>query len=257
MENNETNRIKWTKELVISEVKVIKESGEPLNASHVMKVNSKLYGAARKHLGSWKEAVELAGYNYEEVNLRSNEKKWNKEEIITEIKRLFEEGEQLNSDYIQKNFTKLHSASQRYFDSWGEAVDLAGFDYEEIKGIKWTEETVTANILALSSQGEDLSSSNMQRNHMSLFQAGCRIYGSWKDAVNSSGLDYSTYRKQKEWTLEKVNEEIRKFQLEHGTASAGVVSKKYGSLYQVARRFTRNKNKDWDEIVKEALEQRP
>lgn len=244
-------RIKWTEEMVIEKIQEIHLAGEPLNASHIMKTDSRLYGASRKHLGSWKDAVAKAGLDYATINLRSNEISWTQETIVEEIRRIFNEGEPLNSDYIQKNHTKLHSASQRYFNSWGEAVETAGLNYDDIKGIKWTEETVSQNIIELERDGVDLSSSNMQQQHMSLFQAGCRIYGSWKDAVNKSGVDYNKFRKQREWTEETINAEIKKFFLEHGKAPAGLVSKEYGSLYQVARRM--NKNKHWDEIVHNAL----
>ena len=240
-------RTRWTKDLVVETIKQLKHEGTPLHASFVMANNSKLYGAARKHLKSWKDAVETAGYKYDEVNLRSSENKWSQDLIVSEIKRLFSEGESLNSDYIQKNFTKLHSAAQRYYDSWGDAVNDAGFNYEEIKGIKWTKSTVIEEILKLNAQQVNLSSSEMQNTNMPLFQAGCRIYKSWKDAVNASGLDYNEYRKQKEWTPENVLEEIRNYIEQNGPISAGVVSKEYGALYQAARRNFRGYT--WKEIV--------
>lgn len=246
-----TTRIRWSRELVLEHIQDMKKEGFPLNASHIMKTNSRLYGAARKHLGSWREAVIEAGFDYDAINLRSNEQMWDRDIIKKEINRLAELGESLNSDYIQKQYTKLHSASQRYFKSWGDAVDFAGFDYKDIKSIKWTEETVTAHILDLSTQNINLSSSNMQQEYMSLFQAGCRIYGSWKNAVNASGLDYNNYRKQKEWNEETVSQEIKKFYLEHGSATAGLVSKKNGALYQAARRTFLGQS--WQEVVQQSL----
>lgn len=246
-----TTRIRWSRELVLAEIKKMKADGIPLNASYIMKTNSRLYGAARKHLGSWREAVIEAGFDYEEINLRAHEKVWDKDVIKEEIIKLAESGISLNSDFIQKKYTKLHSASQRYFKSWGDAVNYSGFDYLDIKNIKWTEETVTAEILTLANDQVNLSSSNMQQNYMSLFQAGCRIYGSWKNAVNTSGLDYSDYRKQKEWDEEAVISEIKKFYLQHGSANAGLVSKKNGALYQAARRTY--VGKAWNEVVQEAL----
>lgn len=244
-------RTRWTKELVVEEILKLKQEGVSLNASYIMEQNSKLYGAARKHLGSWREAIEAAGLDYKSINLRAEEKKWDRESIIEEIQQLASTGEVLNSDYIQRHHTKLHSASQRYFQSWGEAVALAGFDYEGIKGIKWSEETVVMQIIDLSDVGYDLSSSNMQKEHMSLFQAGCRIYGSWKNAVNAAGLDYSAYRKQREWTASTVLSEIRRFIDENGPDSAGLISKQYGALYQAARRT--HPGVSWNQIVALAL----
>lgn len=244
-------RIRWSRELVLEEIKEMKAGGTPLNASYIMKTNSRLYGAARKHLGSWRDAVMQAGFDYDEINLRAHEKVWSKEVIKEEIISLAESGTSLNSDFIQKKHTKLHSATQRYFKSWGEAVNYAGFDYIDIKNIKWTEETVTAHILNLANEQINLSSSHMQRHYMSLFQAGCRIYGSWKNAVNTSGLRYSDYRKQKEWDESMIVNEIKKFYIQHGAANAGLVSKKNGALYQAARRTYIGQS--WNEVVNEAL----
>lgn len=242
-----TNRISWNKDLIVSEIKKMKSEGFPLNASYVMNNNSKLYGAARKHFNSWKNAVEASGFPYDEINLRSQENKWSKEKIVDEIHKLARMGEPLNSDYVQKHHTKLHSAAQRYFSSWGKAVEDAGYNYDEIKGIKWSEESIIEEILVLNEKGEDLSSSTMQKKNMPLFQAGCRIFGSWKEAVNAAGLDYDGFRKQKEWTKERVLEEIRLFINEHNCSSTGVISKEYGALYQAARRNF--KNLSWAEII--------
>lgn len=244
-------RTRWDRELVLESIRQLHTSGTSLNASYIMETDSKLYGAARKHLGSWKEAIEAAGLDYKEINLRSDEKQWDRDTIVEEIQRLASEGEVLNSDYVQRRYTKLHSASQRYFKSWGEAVNTAGFDYDGIKGIKWSEETVVVQIMELSNDGVDLSSSNMQKEYMSLFQAGCRIYGSWKSAISAAGLDYNDYRKQKEWTARRVLEEIRRFIEENGPDSAGLISKNYGALYQAARRTHPGTN--WKEIVALAL----
>lgn len=243
----------WNKELIISKIINIKEQGEPLFASHVMSNNSKLYGAARKHFGSWENAITEAGLDYKEINLRAKENKWSKDKVKNEILQLHQQGVCLNSEYIQKNHTKLHSAAQRYFTSWGDAISYSGLNYEDIKDIKWTKDSIIAEILSLYELNEDLSSSAMQRNNMALFQAGCRIFNSWKEAVVAAGLSYDDFRKQKEWTKTTVLVEIRKFVQENNCSSAGVISKKYGSLYQAGRRLY--KNLSWKDIVALALEE--
>lgn len=248
------NRTKWDKDMILVEIKRLYAEGMPLNASYIMSNNSKLYGAARKYYDSWKVAIENAGLDYTVINLRSAENKWTEDKIVEEIKKLYEQNVPLNSDYIQKNHTKLHSASQRYFSSWGDAVDKAGYNYDEIKGIKWTEETIKDEILRLNEENVVLCSSQMQETNMDLFQAGCRIYGSWKNAVNSSGLSYDDFRKQKEWNKETVLSEIRSFINENNNASAGLVSKKNGALYQAARRNFRGLR--WAEIVNLAINER-
>jgi len=183
----------------------------------------------------------------EEVSTSAKEVRWSREKIVREIQLLASQGIPLSSTFVQKNHTKLHSASQRYFSSWGDAVNHAGFDYDGIKGVRWTKETVIKEIIGMSRQNADLSSSAVQKDNTPLFQAACRIFGSWKEAVASSGIEYSKHRKQREWTEESVICALRVLLRAGEPVSAGIVSKKYGSLYQATRRLF--KGIPWDEII--------
>lgn len=230
-------RTKWTLEDIVKEIIRLNKIGEPLNAYNIMKKYGKLYGAARKHFGDWGSAVEKAGFDYSQINKRKNEVSWTKEKIIAEIEKRKEAGLSLKSDYVQKENTRLHSASQRYFGCWKVACEEAGFDYEkEIKEIRWYPETIVEKIKELVDNDTNLASSDIQESHMDLFQAGCRIFGSWKKSVEAAGLDYSKYRKQKSWDAQMIFDAIDEIQKNEGNIRAGYISQNHGGLYQASRR---------------------
>lgn len=256
MINNDPNinndRIKWTKEKIIEEIRNLNNSNIPLNAVYMTKHNIKLYGAARVHFGSWGNALEAAGLDYTQINHKFTEKSWSKDVIAEEIINFASTNGNLRSDYVQKHYTKLHSAAQRYFDSWKDAVEYAGFDYNNIKKIKWSKEKIIMTILEMNDNNIPLSSSSVQKMDTSLFQAACRIFGSWANAVNTSGLDYSKIKKQKEWEESSIKEELLRIKELRGNLSVTNVIKENSSVYQAAKRHFPNKS--WSEIVKKIEE---
>lgn len=245
-------REKWSKEKILSQINELHTNNFPLNAISIMEKDIKLYGAARTHFGSWKNAIEAAGLNYAEINHKLKEVTWSKELIASEIQKIASEGGDLRSDSVQKNYTKLHSAAQRYFDSWKDAIEYAGFNYSSIKKIKWNNESVIMNILDLYNAGKDISSSAMQKTEMPLFQAGCRLFGSWANAVNASGIDYKNIKKQLEWDEKTILEKINELYELDGKCSVSNVLKDNASLYQAAKRHFHDKS--WEYIVQKARE---
>lgn len=120
-------RRRWSAEQVISEIKNL----EDRSAKSIQRKKPSLYGAAVRHFGSWKAAVEKAGYDYPSVVKRKGPGHWSREKILEEIKAL----EQRNSGFARKTRAALYNAALRLFGSWKEAVEAAGFDYQkEIRG---------------------------------------------------------------------------------------------------------------------------
>lgn len=246
------SRNKWSKESIIEKILELHQQSVSLNAIAVMENNVKLYGAARTHFGSWQNAINAAGLDYNEINHKIKEVSWSKDIIAAEIQKIANEGGSLRSDYVQKNNTKLHSAAQRYFNSWREAIEYAGFNYDNIKKIKWTKETVISSIRELH-QNEDISSLNMQKNHMPLFQAGCRLFKSWAQAVEAAGIDYKTIKKQFEWDENIILRQIIDIYTKKGSCIVSDVLKENPSLYQAAKRHFPNKT--WEDILRIAKQQ--
>ncbi|MBW3622638.1 MAG: hypothetical protein KY468_04430, partial [Armatimonadetes bacterium] len=104
--------------------------------------------------------------------------------------------------------SRLTSAAIRYFGSWRAAVEAAGIDYESValvgrrrrseKITKWTQESILEEICRLYRAGEDLTSTNVRRKHLSLYATARRKdhFGSWANALAEAGIDYATLKQQ-------------------------------------------------------------
>jgi G:T-mismatch repair DNA endonuclease (very short patch repair protein) len=68
--------------------------------------------------------------------------KWNKDIIIQELINIKNRDGQVNCGHIHENYTPLRGAVYRYFDSFDQALECAGFDpFQETKSSTFSEET--------------------------------------------------------------------------------------------------------------------
>lgn len=119
-----TNR-RWSAERVISEIKALKDRSAKFN----QKTFPSLYGASIRHFGSWKKAVEAAGFPYEAISRKKATGYWDRERLVEAIQKLSEK----HSNFVRKKHADLYSAALRIFGSWEKAVTASGFDYESIR----------------------------------------------------------------------------------------------------------------------------
>jgi hypothetical protein len=114
-------------ERVITEIQEIFSPGAE-KPSNIAKERSALYLRACKVFGSWKNALEASGVDYESSR---NNRKWTRQRIVREIKRLSAEGGSLRPSVLRKNgMTALVSAADYHFGSWRKAVESCGVEYE-------------------------------------------------------------------------------------------------------------------------------
>lgn len=114
-------------ERVITEIKEIFRPGAE-KPSNIAKAHSALYLRACKVFGSWRNALEASGVDYESSR---NNKKWTRQSIEREIKKLSEGGGSLRPSVLRKSgMTALVSAADYHFGSWRKAVESCGVEYE-------------------------------------------------------------------------------------------------------------------------------
>lgn len=140
-------------------------------------------------------------------------RKWSKDNIGFEIRRMYEAGENLNYAAIAQEQVALLRAATRYFGSWRAAVEYAGLNYDDIRRYKsWNRDRILERIQELHSKGEDLSWRHVSTQVDPQLAAAAtkrKHFGSWRNAVTAAGLDYGQIRRYREWDAETITRKVR------------------------------------------------
>jgi hypothetical protein len=144
----------WSKERIIETIQRLEKDGVDLSFRSMMlsKYAPMVYAAIRpNHFGSWKDALTAAGLAPEEIyRYRS----WDDDSILSEIRRLKEEGADLSSKKMDETSNPLIATARRRFGNWGAAVERAGIDYSAIRRRRrWTSEIILQEIRQLRASG--------------------------------------------------------------------------------------------------------
>ncbi|MBW3635517.1 MAG: hypothetical protein KY445_03495 [Armatimonadetes bacterium] len=183
--------MRWNRKTILDEIRELHRSGEELNYASAEENHLNLVRAAAWHHGTWKNAVEQAGLNYETV---SKYRRWTRERVIQTIRDHYKAGRDLSWRAISVSVDPpLAAAALRPnigFATWPEAVTAAGINHDEVARYRhWTPERVVAEIQQLAQQGAPLSSKLLQSNNQSLYCAAKRRFESWDAALAAAGLD--------------------------------------------------------------------
>lgn len=101
----------------------------------------------------------------------------------------------------------------------------------------WQPEMITQHILERNGV-EPLNAYYYATHYPSVHAAAVRIWGTWKDAIEACGLDYSQIRKYRIWSDERVVREIVELSKEHYPLASKFAQTKHKPLYMAAvRRF--------------------
>jgi hypothetical protein len=151
---------------VVKEIKKRARPGHPLNSG--ANRGDWLYASAVKYHGSWRAAVEAAGYDYEDVWRRP----MSADEVTEEIGRPATAGKQL----LAADHPKLSRMALRHFGPWRKALSAAGVPEAHLF---WTKQRIVDELRRRSDQGKELTTKAVLRANRSLFDAVYRHFESW------------------------------------------------------------------------------
>ena len=167
-------------------------------------------------------------------------RKWNKDAIALEILSMYESGENLNYSSVATNNLSLLRAATRYFGAWEDAVRFAGLDYDSIRRYKsWSRDRIIARVKDLHAQGVDLSWRNVCLNVDPQLAAAATKkshFGSWREALEASGLNYDEIRKYREWDDARILDMVRAFHRDGKELNAKNMEQEDITLITAARR---------------------
>lgn len=163
----------WDKATIIAGIKELAVQGVDLNAHAVKKIDTKLVSAGTVHFGSWGEAIEAAGFDYETIRKTS---KWSEVDIITTIQTAYKANADLSDNTVSALNPSLYGAAQYHFGSWPNAIAEAGISYYEIRRTTaWSRD----KILEALAQGRE----SKELNHVAVEE-----FGSLEEARKLIGL---------------------------------------------------------------------
>jgi hypothetical protein len=196
--------------------------------------------AGRRLFGSWQAALEKAGLDYEEA---TGVRHWTPRKVVESIKELAERRVPLSATYIQKHHPTLFNvAIKRFPRSWAKALQAAGFDPAEHKIPRgwWNRQRATEWVQKQAAKKKSLLA-RAAPPHLFAF-VHRRLRTSWADFVESLGLTYPGIKKRRDWSRQKLLEEIRRWKAEGHPLNYRAVASGYQALIHQARKFFRS----WD-----------
>jgi len=121
----------WTRKRIIARIQELREQGVDLSWGNVCVVEPLLAAAATKktYFGSWREAIEAAGLDYDSIR---RYRVWDRRMILERVTEMHSGGQKLNAKSVQQEDIRLITAARRRFESWPETLTVAGLDYRQI-----------------------------------------------------------------------------------------------------------------------------
>src|SRR5688572_17916661 len=88
---------RWSKDEIALEILRLYAARQPLSYGEVQKNHLRLLRAAARYFGSWKNAIEYAGLDYEQIR---KYQVWTRERIVEQIQKYHTEGRDLSWRHV-------------------------------------------------------------------------------------------------------------------------------------------------------------
>lgn len=118
-------------------------------------------------------------------------------EIVTKEIKVLYNGSLKKPHNVAKEHPKLYLKARKLFGSWKKALETCGVDYEKARNHKkWSREKIVKGIKELSLNSQSLRLKDLRKEGMiGIISAAQYHFGSWRKAVESSGIYYSSIRR--------------------------------------------------------------
>ncbi len=129
-------RKKWTKTIILDTLTKRARQGKFVHYNALVRDGfGSMCFAITREFGSFRQAVEAAGINYDKIKGDRDFENWatNPELILQKIQDLNSSGYELNYSSVQSHDKTLCWAARKYFGSWYKAVAKAGFNEEAVR----------------------------------------------------------------------------------------------------------------------------
>lgn len=230
----------WSREKIAGRIRELYDAGEDISYNQMARERQGLLAAANYHFGSWAEAVNAAGVDYEgEVR---KVPKWTRDKIVKRIKRAQEAGKDLSWTSVtsDRDYSPLAYAAirQNQFGSWDNALRAAGINPRNVRRYEaWDEDKIIRRIKERQAEGKPLNSKAMQDEGSKLFNAALNHFGAWHKALEAAGIDYQKVYKRRRWSKKIIKQEITELNEMGEDLAAPNMRENHSSLYSAACKY--------------------
>lgn len=221
----------WDEDRVVSEIRALHDRGKSIAYS---KVEARLAAAAARYFGSYKNAVEAAGFDYTRIRLRRED--YTRDEVMELLRDLSERAPNVKLADVHS----MHgmTAAIRMFGSIENAVKAAG-----IRG--WPKRQLfpimspsraTEKLRRRHRAGQPVFAAAVAKTDRNLWHSVLTHFSTWNDGLEAAGLTNDSPRKRT-WTRALVLERMRERQRKGLSLRPKAVQTSDGSLYTSAVRL--------------------
>jgi len=179
----------WTRESILAILTAENRAGRNLNSTAIRQHHPSLPEVCRHHFGSYRKAVEAAGFDYLKVRHFTA---WSKPIILARLQALDRAGRDMRYVAMNANASPLLCAARFYFGTYRNAIQAAGLDYPPLKPLPfWTRPKVLKTLQRLHGDGVDLRYAQIKTTHQALFAAARYYFGKYHRAVAAAGINYA------------------------------------------------------------------
>lgn len=139
---------------------------------------------------------------------------WSKKLVIESILIRAKKGLPLSAKIVYEQDPCLCRHARKYWGKhgWQKALSLAGFNPHDVRKVFWTKQRIIKMICERWERKLPLNTACLRKKEngcCGLLVSGTRIFGSWKKAIESAGLDYDRIRLIEWWNEEKIIRKIK------------------------------------------------
>ena len=215
--------------------------------------------AAKRHYGSWKNAIAEAGLDPRladwKLGLKPPIKHWTKAAVLDEIESRVARNLPINQSAVSKDRQMLYLKARELFGSWNEALRQASVDPHSVQ--KWHKmlgPEILERIRSIYRRKHQLCS--LDSSDVPVKRAAIRAFGSWPKAIEKAGLDASVSAwkpgiKHSRWSKPEIVEELKRLNDKKADLAYSKMQRNgyFGFMNAALREF---EVKSWNEVLEAA-----
>lgn len=229
---------KWDSGLIVRTIKRYHREGKDVSYNAMAKSNQALVSASNYYHGSYREAVKLAGIDYDAIRRKPY---WDTKRVIAMIRKAHRAGEDLNWANVSVRRDELGWAAKaairdRLWGNWSDALDAAGLDRDQIERYRhWSAKDILRELRRRAKGRLGVNSKVIQAELPGLYGAAVRHYGSYAETLKQAGIDPENVSQRREWDRPLVRERLRKFEKDFGMVSQVLLRQLDSGLLRAVR----------------------